>query len=87
MLTRLAITLSLGAAACLALAAIVSVPGGVQAAREIAAADDPVRLVQLALDRSFDAPVAAREIEQALAARSAAFGPPRRRAQAVGRAQ
>jgi hypothetical protein len=68
LLTRLAITLSLGIAACLALAAAASVPGGVQAAREIAAADDPVRLSELALDRSFDAAVATREIEQALAA-------------------
>jgi hypothetical protein len=68
LLTRLAITLSLGIAACLALAAAASVPGGVQAAREIAAADDPVRLAELGLDRSFDAGVAAREIEQALAA-------------------
>jgi len=39
LLTRLAITVSLGAAALLALAALVSVPGGVGAARTIAAAD------------------------------------------------
>jgi hypothetical protein len=68
LLTRLAITLSLGIAACLALAAAASVPGGVQAAREIAAADDPVRLADLQLDKSFNADVAAREIDQALAA-------------------
>jgi len=68
LLARLAITLSLGAAACLALAATMSVPDGIHAARTVAAADDPVRLSELALDRSFDAAVAAREIEAALAA-------------------
>lgn len=67
MFTRLAITLSLGIAACLALAAGFSLPEGVGAARLIAAADDPVRLSELGLDRSFDAAVATREIEQALA--------------------
>jgi hypothetical protein len=68
LLARLAITLSLGAAACLALAATLSVPDGIHAARTVAAADDPVRLSDLALDRTFDAAVAAREIEAALAA-------------------
>src|SRR5882724_8142639 len=67
-LTRLAITLSLGVAALLALAAAVSVPHGVDAARAVAAADDPVRIADLALDKGFDAAVAAREIEEALAA-------------------
>ncbi|TMJ02897.1 MAG: hypothetical protein E6G97_11150 [Alphaproteobacteria bacterium] len=66
MLTRLAITLSLGAAACLALAAGVSMPEGLRAARTIAAADDPVRLSELALDGHFDATIAAHEIEAAL---------------------
>src|SRR5438270_625287 len=68
LLTRLAITLSLGAAVCLALAATLSVPDAIHAARTIAAGDDPVRLSELALDRSFDATVAHREIEAALAA-------------------
>jgi hypothetical protein len=68
LLTRLAITLSLGFAACLALAAPFSVPEAIHAAGEIVAADDPVRLSELALDRSFDAAVATREIEEALAA-------------------
>ena len=68
MLTRLTITLALGTAACLALGAGISVPGGVRAARTIAAADDPGRLADLALDRSFDASLAAREINEALAA-------------------
>jgi hypothetical protein len=68
LLTRLAITLSLGIAVCLALAAHVSLPEGIHAARTIAAAADPVRLSELALDKSFDAAVASREIEAALAA-------------------
>jgi len=67
LLTRLAITLSLGIAACLALAAALSLPEGIYAARAIAAGDDPVRLSELALDKSFDAAVATREIEEALA--------------------
>jgi hypothetical protein len=66
-LTRLAITLSLGIAACLALAAGVSVPQGVDSARLMAAGDDPVRLSDLALEKSFNAAVATREIEAALA--------------------
>lgn len=69
MLTRLAITLSLGVAACLALAAGVSVPTGMHAARTLAAADDPARLADLALKNSFDAAIATREIEAALAGR------------------
>jgi hypothetical protein len=68
LLTRLAITLSLGIAACLALATTVSLPEGVGAARALAAADDPARIADLALDTQFNAAVAAREIEQALAA-------------------
>jgi hypothetical protein len=68
MLIRLAITFSLGIAACLALAAGVSMPEGIHAARTMAAGDDPVQLAELALDRSFNAAVATREIEQALAA-------------------
>ena len=68
MLLRLAITMSLGVAACLAFAAGVSVPEGVNSARLMAAADDPVRLSDLALEKSFNAAVATREIEAALAA-------------------
>jgi hypothetical protein len=67
-LTRLAITLALGVATCLALGAAISVPGGVHAARTVAAANDPARLADLALDHSFDAPLAVREINAALAA-------------------
>jgi hypothetical protein len=68
LLTRLAITLSLGIAACLALAATLSVPQGVGAARAIAAANDPARIADLALDQQFNAAVATREIEEALSA-------------------
>ena len=68
MLTRLAITLSLGVAVCLGLAALVSVPDGVEAARTLAASDDPARIADLALDKSFNATVATREIEAALVA-------------------
>jgi hypothetical protein len=67
-LTRLAITLSLGFAACLAVAAGLSAPQGIHSARLIAAADDPVRLSEQQLDGTFDASIASREIEQALAA-------------------
>jgi hypothetical protein len=67
LLTRLAITLSLGIAACLVLAAAISMPEGIHAARTIAAADDPVGLAELALDKSFTAAAAAQEIEAALA--------------------
>jgi hypothetical protein len=67
LLARLAITLSLGTTTCLALAAGVSVPEGMHAARTIAAANDPVRLSDLALDKSFNAVVASREIDAALA--------------------
>jgi hypothetical protein len=43
-------------------------PNGVDAIRTIAAADDPVKLSELALDKGFTAAVATREIEEALAA-------------------
>lgn len=66
MLNRLAITVLLGLVACLALAAAVSVPEGLGAARWIVAADDPAPLSELGLDHGFDADIAAREIEQAL---------------------
>ncbi|MBV8837411.1 MAG: hypothetical protein JO000_12790 [Alphaproteobacteria bacterium] len=68
MLTRLAITVSLGTAALLALATFMSVPEGVGAARTVAAADDPARIADLALDQQFTAAVATREIDEALVA-------------------
>ncbi len=67
-LARLAITLSLGVAVCLAAATLVSVPNGVDAARTLAATDDPARIADLALDKTFNATIAAREIETALGA-------------------
>lgn len=51
----------------LAILGFLSLPGGVDAARTLAAADDPVRLADLALDNQFGAAVAARGIEEALA--------------------
>ena len=68
MLTRLAITFSLGVAACLAVAAGVTLPEGVDSARQMAAADDPVQIADLALEKSFNAELATREIEDALKA-------------------
>ncbi len=52
--------------AALALAAAFTVPRGVAAARALVAADDPAALADLALDASFDAARAEREIVEAL---------------------
>jgi hypothetical protein len=68
MLTRLAVTFSLGVAALLVGAAAVTMPGGIDATRAMLAADDPVQLTELALDRQFNSSIAAREIEEAVAA-------------------
>ena len=46
----------------------MSVPEGVGAARTVAAADDPARIADLALDQQFTAAVATREIDEALVA-------------------
>src|SRR5262249_47824488 len=62
------IALSLGAAVVCAVAALVAIPLAVEADTLLYAQDDPVRLADHALDRSFTAAVAAREIEAALAA-------------------
>jgi hypothetical protein len=51
----------------LALCLLVTGPGAVEAYRMLAAADDPVQLTDLALDRDFDAMAADREIRAALA--------------------
>jgi hypothetical protein len=64
----LSIRLSLFAAALLVVAALLTVPRGIDAARWLAAEDDPVRLAELGVEKSFDSRVAAREIEAALAA-------------------
>src|SRR5262245_3642937 len=67
----LRIALPLGAAFACAIAALVIVPRGLEADKLLAAQDDPVRLVDHALDRSFNAEVARREIEAALEAKDA----------------
>lgn len=65
---KTSIALSLAVAVVFAGAAAWSVPRGLEAGLFIAAADDPPMLADLALAKSFDASVAAREIEEALAA-------------------
>ena len=65
------IALPLGAAFACAIAALAVVPRGIEAGTLLAAQDDPVRLADHALDRSFNADVARREIEAALAAKDA----------------
>ncbi|HYS48540.1 MAG TPA: hypothetical protein VEM36_07190 [Xanthobacteraceae bacterium] len=65
---RLQIALPLLLAAGLALAAPWTLPRGIEAGRALAARDDPARIADLALEQSFDAAAAKREIEAALAA-------------------
>jgi hypothetical protein len=71
MLARLGMTLTLGAAAWLALAAGHVLPQGVHGARLIAAGDDPAAISDVALDRTFNEQIVRREIETALAANDA----------------
>ena len=61
----------LGAAFACAIAALTIVPRGIDADMLLRAQDDPVRLADHALDRSFNADVAHREIESALKANDA----------------
>jgi hypothetical protein len=63
---KLRLTLAVGA--LLALAAVTLLPQGWEGARMLDAADDPVRLAEIALERSFSGGTATREIEAALAA-------------------
>ena len=65
------IALPLGAAFACAIAALTLVPRGIEAETLLMAQDDPVRLADHALDRSFNADVARREIEAALNAKDA----------------
>jgi hypothetical protein len=65
------IALPLGAAFACAIAALTVVPRGIEAETLLMAQDDPVRLADHALDRSFNADVARREIEAALKANDA----------------
>jgi hypothetical protein len=67
-MTGLRIALPLGAALLCAFAALTVVPRGIEAESLLSAQDDPALLTDQALDRSFDATVAAREIQSALAA-------------------
>lgn len=62
------IALPLGVAFACAVAALTVVPRGFEAESLLAAQDDPVALADRMLDRSFDAALARREIEAALAA-------------------
>ena len=62
------IALPLGAAFACAIAALTFVPRGIDAEALLMAQNDPVRLADHALDRSFNADVARREIEAALLA-------------------
>jgi hypothetical protein len=62
------VALPLCAAIACAIAALTVVPRGIEAETLLAAQDDPALLADHALDRSFNAEVAAREIEAALKA-------------------
>jgi hypothetical protein len=66
-MVRLKIALGLVIALGLAVAAAWTLPRGIEAARALAARDDPAQLTDLALERGFDASVAEREIRAALA--------------------
>ena len=65
------IALPLGAAFACAIAALTLVPRGIEAETLLMAQNDPVRLADHALERSFNADVARREIEAALNAKDA----------------
>jgi hypothetical protein len=63
------VALPLAAAFACAIAALTIVPRGIDSDRLLKAQDDPVRLADHALDRSFNAELANREIESALEAK------------------
>src|SRR5262245_45980891 len=65
------VALPLGAVFAFAIAALMIVPRAIEADALLMAQNDPVRLADHALDRSFNADVARREIEAALAAKDA----------------
>src|SRR5262245_18499001 len=67
-MSRLRIALPLALACACAIAAVTIVPRGFEAQQLLSAQDDPVRLTDHQLRRAFNAAVAAREIEAALAA-------------------
>ncbi len=70
-MTGARIALPLGLAVTLAIAALAIVPRGLDADALLSDQDDPVALADRAVARSFDAAVAAREINAALAANDA----------------
>ena len=67
-MTGARIALPLGLAVALAIAALALLPRGFEADQLLSEQDDPVALADRAIARSFDASVAAREINAALAA-------------------
>jgi hypothetical protein len=67
-MTGARIALPLGLAVALAIAALAILPRGFEADQLLSEQDDPVALADRAIARSFDASVAAREINAALAA-------------------
>ena len=67
-MTGARIALPLGLAVTLAIAALAILPRGFEADQLLSEQDDPVALADRAIARSFDASVAAREINAALAA-------------------
>jgi hypothetical protein len=67
----LRLALPISAAFACAIAALAVVPRGIEAESLLREQDDPVRIVDYALARSFDADVARREIEAALKANDA----------------
>lgn len=68
-MSRFRIALSLLLAALLAVAASYVVPRGIEAEELLAVQDDPARIADRELDRTFNAALAEREIESALAAK------------------
>ena len=67
-MNSLSLRLSLLAASILAIATLFILPNGIQAGRWLAAGDDPARIADLALEKSFNREVAEREIAAALKA-------------------
>ena len=70
-MTGLRIALAWIAAGLFALAAVICIPIGLEAETLLAIEDDPAAIADRALSKSFDASVATREIEAALAANDA----------------
>lgn len=67
-MSSLGLRMTLASVLLLGWAVAVAVPPGIDAARQVAAADDPARLSDLGLERAFDGKRAAAEIDAALGA-------------------